>query len=72
MNEDSPLALPQAEGSEVRRVPAHQASKGYVCPSCDNPIRAGAGHVVVWPEGRADLRDHWHHHCWRIEAGRRA
>ena len=68
----SPLAVPQAEGFEVRRVPSAKADKAYVCPDCDNPIPARQGHVVVWPEGRADLRDHWHLHCWRIEARRRA
>ena len=23
--------------------------------------------VVVWPDGDADLRRHWHRHCWRSE-----
>jgi len=66
---DDPF-LPRLEGYTVRRVPAFRAHKGYVCPGCGNAVLAGAGHVVVWPEDESDLRRHWHHHCWRIAAGR--
>jgi hypothetical protein len=55
------------EGYEVRRVDPGRADKDYVCPACGNPVPAGEGHVVVWPDGDADLRRHWHRHCWRIE-----
>jgi hypothetical protein len=58
--------LPRLEGYEVQRVPRYQASKDYVCPGCHNPIAAGVGHVVAWPEGLVDDRRHWHEHCWRL------
>lgn len=58
-------------GYEVRRVQPLDARKDYVCPGCGNAIAAGEGHVVAWPEHDEDLRRHWHHHCWRFEAGRR-
>jgi hypothetical protein len=54
-------------GYEVRKIDAGRAVKEYVCPACGNPVPAGEGHVVVWPDGDADLRRHWHRHCWRIE-----
>jgi hypothetical protein len=60
----------ELEGYEVRRVDASNAVKEYVCPECGNPVPVGEGHVVVWPEGDADLRRHWHRHCWRIEVRR--
>ena len=62
--------LPQLAGWVVQRVPAYQAGKPYVCPHCHNPIGAGHGHVVAWPDDLADERRHWHLHCWRVAAGR--
>lgn len=64
------LEVPELEGYEVRRVPAFRADKEYVCPGCGNTIDRGQGHVVAWPEHDADLRRHWHLHCWRIAARR--
>lgn len=62
----------ELEGYEVRRVDPARALKDYTCPECGNTISEGDAHVVVWPEGDADLRRHWHRHCWRIEVGRSA
>ena len=33
----------------VRQVPGAAATKTYRCPGCDQEIRPGAAHVVVWP-----------------------
>ena len=49
----------------VRALPGND--KTYRCPGCDQEIRPGVGHVVVWPaDGRGDLTDrrHWHTACW--------
>src|SRR5258708_10346460 len=46
----------------VRQVPGSAAAKEYRCPGCDQEIRPGTAHVVVWPahtEGLAERR-HWH------------
>lgn len=60
----------ELDGYEVRRVDGARAEKDYLCPECGNIVPAGEGHVVVWPEGDADLRRHWHKHCWRHEVRR--
>ena len=65
--DDDDLAL---EGYQVKRVEAGRAAKDYVCPECGNTVAEGESHVVVWPDGDADLRRHWHRHCWRIEVRR--
>lgn len=62
--------LPHLDGYAVQRVPAYQAIKDYVCPSCYNVIPAGQGHVVAWPDGYVDDRRHWHLHCWRLASVR--
>jgi hypothetical protein len=63
----------------VRAIPAGAATKTYRCPGCDQEIRPGVPHVVVWPadvsalgevggqSGRGDVSDrrHWHTGCWR-------
>lgn len=64
------IDVPEVDGYEVRRVPGFRAGKDYVCPACDNTIAAGVGHVVAWPVHDAELRRHWHAHCWRIAARR--
>ena len=64
------LEIPELDGYEVRRVPAFRADKEYLCPGCGNAIGAGTGHVVAWPEHDAELRRHWHLHCWRIASRR--
>lgn len=55
----------------VRTVPGSSASKDYRCPGCDQRIRPGTSHVVVWPAaGRlttgtaVEDRRHWHTPCW--------
>ncbi len=51
----------------VRHVPGSAAAKTYRCPGCDQEIRPGTAHVVVWPEQTPGLaeRRHWHNACWR-------
>lgn len=52
----------------VRGIPASGAVKTYRCPGCDQEIRPGVAHVVVWPaDGWGDVSDrrHWHTSCWR-------
>ena len=51
--------------AEVRRIQPYQARKAYVCGGCNNMIPPATGHLVVVPEGAADLRRHWHHSCWQ-------
>jgi hypothetical protein len=65
-----PLGPGALEGHEVRVVPAHRAAKDYLCPECSGSIRTGVGHVVAWPEGRAEERRHWHRACWRVVSRR--
>ena len=51
----------------IRQVPGAAATKTYRCPGCDQEIRPGVAHVVVWPElapGPAERR-HWHGACWQ-------
>jgi hypothetical protein len=50
----------------VRAVTAHGATKEYRCPGCDQVVRIGQPHLVVWPEFDADAADrrHWHGACW--------
>ncbi|MFA5708631.1 hypothetical protein [Mycolicibacterium sp.] len=79
-----PLGMPLAQqrievGADghdyaVRQVAAARATKVYRCPGCDQEIRPGVAHVVVWP---ADLgedaiadRRHWHTACWGKRASR--
>jgi hypothetical protein len=51
----------------VRQVPGPATAKTYRCPGCDQEIRPGTPHVVVWPEETPGLaeRRHWHNACWR-------
>jgi len=51
----------------VRSVPGPAATKTYRCPGCDQEIRPGVAHVVVWRSGSADAdgRRHWHNPCWQ-------
>ncbi|HEX5188234.1 MAG TPA: ATP/GTP-binding protein [Streptosporangiaceae bacterium] len=51
----------------VRQVPGSAAVKEYRCPGCDQEIRPGTAHVVVWPAETPGLaeRRHWHNACWR-------
>jgi hypothetical protein len=42
------------------------SDKTYRCPGCDQEVRAGQAHLVVWPALDADAADrrHWHQPCW--------
>jgi hypothetical protein len=42
------------------------SAKAYRCPGCEQVIRPGVPHVVVWPAGNAEAagRRHWHTACW--------
>jgi hypothetical protein len=51
----------------VRQVPSAAATKMYRCPGCDQELRPGTAHVVVWPADAAGAegRRHWHNSCWQ-------
>jgi hypothetical protein len=57
----------------VRHLTGETSTKTYRCPGCDQEIRPGVAHVVVWPlesigEGE---RRHWHASCWKARQHRR-
>jgi hypothetical protein len=58
----------------VRHVVAARATKTYRCPGCDQEVRPGVAHVVVWPadlgETAVEDRRHWHTPCWTHRANR--
>ena len=56
----------RGEQWRVRHLAGSAADKTYRCPGCDQEVRAGVPHVVVWPveEGLGERR-HWHNGCWR-------
>lgn len=56
---------------ELRRIQPYQARKDYVCPGCNQAIRAGTGHLVAVPAGSPELRRHWHPACWAHRHRRR-
>ena len=51
----------------VRQVPGAAATKLYRCPGCDQELRPGTAHLVVWPADAtgAEGRRHWHNACWQ-------
>ena len=51
----------------VRQVPGAAAAKTYRCPGCDQEIRPGTAHLVVWPAEAPGMteRRHWHNACWQ-------
>jgi hypothetical protein len=62
----------------VTRVNGQQTVKTYRCPGCNQEIRPGTAHVVVWSAeplgalGGLEDRRHWHTPCWAAGArGRR-
>jgi hypothetical protein len=57
--------------AEARRVQPLDATKSYICPGCNQELRAGTGHVVVVPTEAPDLRRHWHVACWDNRSTRR-
>jgi hypothetical protein len=50
----------------LRSVPGDAFTKSYRCPGCDQEIKPGTAHVVVWPAYTPglDQRRHWHRPCW--------
>ena len=54
----------EAEGYTIRQT---AAQKVYTCPGCQQVIRPGTLHLVVFPDDQPDLRQHWHTPCWRRE-----
>ncbi|PZS18599.1 MAG: ATP/GTP-binding protein [Pseudonocardiales bacterium] len=50
----------------IRGVTALGASKAYRCPGCDQEVRRGMAHLVVWPASGSPESDrrHWHSTCW--------
>lgn len=73
-DDDSPVRLGPPQTQEwpdgdwvVRQVPGAAAVKLYRCPGCDQEIRPGTAHVVVWPAQTPGLaeRRHWHIACWQ-------
>lgn len=42
------------------------AAKEYRCPGCEQLVRPGTPHVVVWraEDSGAAERRHWHTSCW--------
>lgn len=65
---------PDGYDYDVKAVAASRAAKTYRCPGCDQEIRPGTAHVVVWPadsgESAIDERRHWHTPCWGNRATR--
>lgn len=67
-----PQAVARADGEWlVRTIPAGASQKSYRCPGCDQLVRAGQAHLVVWPRvaslgslSAIDERRHWHRTCW--------
>lgn len=54
----------ETDGYVVRQT---SGEKSYICPGCQQIIRPGTRHLVVFPEGQSDIRQHWHTPCWRRE-----
>lgn len=58
----------------VRHLTGESSTKTYRCPGCDQEIRPGVPHVVVWPLeefGSESERRHWHASCWKARENRR-
>lgn len=62
----------KADGDwQVRTVTGSGAVKDYRCPGCQQLVRSGTPHLVVWPSrlsgwghGGVEERRHWHTSCW--------
>ncbi|WP_205752143.1 hypothetical protein [Cryptosporangium phraense] len=66
------------DGWVVRHLAGSSSGKTYRCPGCQQEVRPGTAHVVVWPEAgawagqaSADDRRHWHTPCWSARSRRR-
>lgn len=56
----------------VQAMSADAANKDYLCPGCNQQIRPGTAHLVVWPRlasfgagAAVEERRHWHTACWK-------
>jgi hypothetical protein len=58
-----------ATGVEGVRVIAVTGERGkaYRCPGCQQEIRPGTPHLVVFETEDVEGRRHWHTPCWRRE-----
>lgn len=65
MSDEQPLDPFLKLPVKVTFIQPYQAVKEYLCPSCNQTIHRGVGHVVVVPIEAADLRRHWHKACWQ-------
>jgi hypothetical protein len=69
-----PVRHERIEGEyRVRALTGESSTKTYRCPGCDQEIKPGVPHVVVWPhEDFGDLteRRHWHTSCWNARKRR--
>lgn len=65
---------PDGYDYDVKAIAASRSAKTYRCPGCDQEIRPGTAHVVVWPadsgESAVEDRRHWHTPCWSNRATR--
>lgn len=50
--------------AQVHKMQPYQATKEYLCPGCNQEIRAGTGHIVVVPLSEPGMRRHWHEPCF--------
>lgn len=51
----------------VRTISGASSQRAYLCPGCQQEVRPGTPHLVVWPAdgvGGVDDRRHWHSACW--------
>ncbi|MDR2620783.1 MAG: hypothetical protein LBC29_06700 [Propionibacteriaceae bacterium] len=55
----------------TRAIAAGRSVKDYICPGCNQRIRSGEAHIVVWPYepplgavSAVEFRRHWHSNCW--------
>ena len=56
----------RGEEYAVRPLRGSSSTKPYRCPGCEQEIRPGTPHIVVWPahDSEAADRRHWHTGCW--------
>lgn len=50
--------------AELQTIQPYNALKSYLCPGCNQEIRARTGHLVVVPLNHPDDRRHWHKACY--------
>lgn len=59
------------DGDQYQVQSVGPARKEYRCPGCNQPVKVGTPHLVVWKEesllgwgAGVESRRHWHKHCW--------